>query len=91
MKSIGTILPASEKCHDVIWWLCRDYFREDSSPSAAPNPDLEPINESPHTQMNNVYSMMWSHAPSLDADTTMTMQDDAWMAFLEEENNNPYI
>ncbi|KIM92785.1 hypothetical protein OIDMADRAFT_173803 [Oidiodendron maius Zn] len=91
MKSIGTILPTSEKCHDVIWWLCRDSFHEDSSPSAALNPDLEPINESPHTQMNNVYSMMWSHAPTLDADTTMTMQDDAWMAFLEEENNNPYI
>lgn len=45
---------------------------------------LSPINESPQTQMNNVYSMMWPNVPALEAD--VVMQDDAWMEFLRGED-----
>lgn len=45
---------------------------------------MSPINESPQTQMNNVYSMMWPNVPALEAD--VVMQDDAWMEFLRGED-----
>lgn len=46
--------------------------------------EMSPINESPQTQMNNVYSMMWPNVPALEAD--VVMQDDAWMEFLRGED-----
>jgi hypothetical protein len=81
--------PAAKKCYDVIQRLCGQYLSKGSSPSAAPEQSSGPMNASPHTQMNSVYSMMWSHAPAFDED--LTMQDDAWMAFLAEENQNIHI
>jgi len=47
---------------------------------------MSPINESPQTQMNHVYSMMWPNVPALEAD--VVMQDDAWMEFLRGEDPN---
>lgn len=47
---------------------------------------LSPINESPQTQMNNVYSMMWPNVPALEAD--VVMRDDAWMEFLRGEDSD---
>jgi len=44
---------------------------------------MSPINESPQTQMNHVYNMMWPNLPALEAD--VVMQDDAWMEFLRGE------
>jgi len=46
--------------------------------------NADPTNESPQTQMNNVYSMMWPNVPALEAD--VVMQDDAWMEFLRGED-----
>lgn len=46
--------------------------------SAAP----EPIDESPQTQINSVFSMMWPNVPPMEA-ADVVMGDDAWMEFLK--------
>lgn len=42
----------------------------------------EPIDESPHTQINSVFSMMWPNVPPMEA-ADVVMGDDAWMEFLK--------
>ncbi|KAK1660130.1 fungal-specific transcription factor domain-containing protein [Colletotrichum godetiae] len=42
----------------------------------------EPIDESPQTQINSVFSMMWPNVPPLEA-ADVVMGDDAWMEFLK--------
>lgn len=46
--------------------------------------NVGPTNESPQTQMNNVYPMVWPSVPALESD--VAMGDDAWMEFLRGEN-----
>ncbi|CZR66656.1 uncharacterized protein PAC_16557 [Phialocephala subalpina] len=45
---------------------------------------MSPIDESPQTQMNNMYPMMWPNINAYEAD--IVMQDDAWMEFLRGAN-----
>lgn len=42
-----------------------------------------PIDESPQTQMNSVYPMMWPNVPAFEA--ADQFMDDAWMDFLGAE------
>lgn len=42
-----------------------------------------PIDESPQTQMNSVYPMMWPNVPAFEA--ADQFMDDAWMDFLGGE------
>ncbi|KAF9876109.1 C6 transcription factor [Colletotrichum karsti] len=42
----------------------------------------EPIDESPQTQINSVFSMMWPNVPPMEA-ADVVMGDDAWMEFLK--------
>ena len=41
-----------------------------------------PAEESPQTQINNIYAMMWPSATHADAD--LLMQDGEWASFLPE-------
>lgn len=41
---------------------------------------MGPVDESPQTQMNGLYEMMWPGMNPYEAD--VVMQDDAWMDFL---------
>ncbi len=80
--------PSAQRCHDVITGLCEQYlehprFRKDQDEDVGVV--QEPIDESPQTQMNHVYSMMWPNLPALEAD--VMMQDDAWMEFLKDGMN----
>jgi transcriptional regulatory protein GAL4 len=80
----------------VILKLCGQFLQQseiDNNPrhreitganNGEPISGFSPINESPQTQMNNVYSMMWPNVPALEAD--VVMQDDAWMEFLRGED-----
>jgi transcriptional regulatory protein GAL4 len=41
---------------------------------------MGPVDESPQTQINGLYEMMWPSMNAYEAD--VVMQDDAWMDFL---------
>ncbi|TVY88081.1 Regulatory protein, partial [Lachnellula willkommii] len=92
ISSLGPVNSSSPRCHQVIFKLCGRFLHDDeiaggrSDAGSGPEPigGLSPINESPQTQMNNVYSMMWPNIPALEAD--VVMQDDAWMEFLRGED-----
>jgi hypothetical protein len=71
--------------------LCGQYLRDETVEQAnlsvdvgEDGVDIGPIDESPQTQMNNLYSMMWPDVPALEAD--VVMQDDGWMEFLRGED-----
>lgn len=81
ISSLAPVNSSSPRCHQVILKLC-DQFLQDEEKIGIANAD--PTNESPQTQMNNVYSMMWPNVPALEAD--VVMQDDAWMEFLRGED-----
>jgi transcriptional regulatory protein GAL4 len=96
ISSLAPVNSSSPRCHQVIFKLCGQFLRLDELSTGAsvaittaqdgtPAPTgMSPINESPQTQMNNVYSMMWPNVPALEAD--VVMQDDAWMEFLRGED-----
>ncbi|EON97242.1 putative zn 2cys6 transcription factor protein [Phaeoacremonium minimum UCRPA7] len=46
--------------------------------------DLGPIDESPQTQINSVFTMMWPNVPPMEA-ADLVMGEDAWMDFLMGE------
>ncbi|KAK2024053.1 fungal-specific transcription factor domain-containing protein [Colletotrichum zoysiae] len=50
-------------------------------PDTVPIGEPEPIDESPQTQINSVFSMMWPNVPPMEA-ADVVMADDAWMEFL---------
>jgi transcriptional regulatory protein GAL4 len=49
----------------------------------------EPVEESPQTQINNVFSMMWPNAPPMEV-ADVVMGDDTWMNFLRVESNEDW-
>ncbi|KAF4781001.1 fungal specific transcription factor domain-containing protein [Colletotrichum scovillei] len=53
-------------------------YEDNAAQPSAP----EPIDESPQTQINSVFSMMWPNVPPLEA-ADVVMGDDAWMEFLK--------
>ena len=59
--------PASTEAHQVISKLCAAYLtRPEENQSSADGMLLEPIEESPLTQIDNMYSMMWPGTDILD-------------------------
>ncbi|KAH6682919.1 fungal-specific transcription factor domain-containing protein [Halenospora varia] len=93
ISSLSPVNSSSPRCHQVILKLCGQFLQEELAHGSGIGPEghgmeagggLSPINESPQTQMNNVYSMMWPNVPALEAD--VVMQDDAWMEFLRGED-----
>ncbi len=76
IESMIYINLSSSKCYDTIQKLCGEYLINTQASDAL---QLNPTVESPQTQINNVYSMMW---PNAEAD--VVMQDDAWLRFLDD-------
>lgn len=48
----------------------------------------EPVEESPQTQINNVFSMMWPNVPPMEAADVVMGDDAGWMDFLRLESND---
>lgn len=61
--------------------------------SLQPYADSQPVGESPETQINNVFSMMWPNVPPLEAADVAMGDDTGWMEFLRagsaEDWNEP--
>ncbi|KAF2162326.1 hypothetical protein M409DRAFT_69218 [Zasmidium cellare ATCC 36951] len=82
-ESMRSINPASKDCHTVILRLCGDYLLQSQDGlGAIPADLLQPVEESPQTQLSSVYSMMWPNANTADFDTLIT--DDSWMEFITD-------
>lgn len=75
MTEMNEINPSSIECQSVIMRLCGHFLNTTSAavPSCAP---LAATEESPQTQINNVYSMMWPSASP--ASTDLLMSDSQW-------------
>ena len=87
ISSLTHVNPSAPRCHQVIMKLCGHYLKDigiDQEQVTMDGVGFSPTNESPQTQMNHVYSMMWPNVPALEAD--VVMQDDAWMEFLRGED-----
>jgi transcriptional regulatory protein GAL4 len=81
MRSMFAINPASRECHEVVLRLCSDYLTSASSiPTSSPVFGLEPVEESPNTQINALYGMMWPGANTTDVD----MLNDSWNNFIAD-------
>ena len=81
MRSMFAINPASRECHDVVLRLCSDYLTNPSGiPTSSPVFDLEPVEESPNTQINALYGMMWPGANTTEVD----MLNDSWNNFVAD-------
>jgi hypothetical protein len=50
--------------------------------TTSPWPGTEPVGESPETQINNVFSMMWPNVPPLEAADVVMGDEFGWMEFL---------
>lgn len=79
IESMFSINSSSLKCHDTIHNLCGEYLASNSSSDSF---KMASTQESPQTQISNVYSMMWPNVPAAEAD--VVMQDEAWLRFLNE-------
>jgi len=90
MRSMFAINPASRECHEIVLRLCSDYLTTASSiPASSPVFGLEPVEESPNTQINALYGMMWPGANTTEVD--MLIENDSWNSFiadLPEDSSN---
>ena len=79
--------PSARECQTVISRLCADFLKPWPDTGAPNNLSgsqdglftLNPVEESPQTQLSGVYSMMWPTAN--DGDVDLLMPDDAWQTF----------
>lgn len=80
--SMGALNSGSQDCVEVINQLVGGFLEgaENLSPSA---PGLDPTHESPHTQISNVYSMLWPNVNAEEMD--LMMGDDAWQDFMNAD------
>lgn len=83
MQSMFAINPASRECHEVVLRLCSDYLTNPSGiPTSSPVFGLEPVEESPNTQINALYGMMWPGANTTEVD--MLIENDSWNNFIAD-------
>ncbi|KAF2729908.1 hypothetical protein EJ04DRAFT_446274 [Polyplosphaeria fusca] len=84
MQSMTSVNPSAHECYQVLQRLCGPYLEHIGHDNAStPIPTAEfPAEESPQTQINNIYAMMWPSATHADAD--LLMQDGEWASFLPE-------
>ncbi|USP78243.1 uncharacterized protein yc1106_05517 [Curvularia clavata] len=92
MKQLLSINPSAQDCLNVLQRLCGPFLQpqpavQDAHMLATPHGDMMelPTEESPHTQINNVYSMMWPNAN--DAEVDVLMQGGLWAEFLPNIDN----
>jgi len=80
MSSINT---KAQECYDVVDKLCGQFI-QNAGASSTPIAGINyPTEESPQTQISNVYTMMW---PSVNApEVDIMMQGETWSDFLAEE------
>lgn len=83
MQSMFAINPASRECYEVVLGLCSDYLPPSSGlPASSPAFGLEPVEESPNTQIEGLYSMMWPGANTNEVD--MLIENDSWNDFIAD-------
>lgn len=78
LESMKPINPASQECHRMIMRLCSAYLG-DVTDSAAFLHEVQPVEESPQTQLSAVYPMLW---PQPQGDMDIFMDETQWSAFL---------
>ncbi|KAL1638820.1 hypothetical protein SLS58_008525 [Diplodia intermedia] len=73
--------PSAQDCYDVIVRLCGPFMQSPGSDAEAPPAVFpgSPTRESPQTQINSIYPMMW---PSNTNEMDLVMQDGAWTDLL---------
>lgn len=92
MQHLATINPSAQDCLNVLERLCGPFLQpqmaaQDAHALTTPDGVLleHPTEESPHTQINNVYSMMWPNAN--DAEVDVLIQRGIWADFLPNVDN----
>jgi transcriptional regulatory protein GAL4 len=87
MQSMFSINPSSQECHEVVLRLCSDYILKPSSISASsPTFGMKPVEESPNTQIEGLYSMMWPGANTTELD--LLIENDSWNSFIADVPDN---
>lgn len=86
MQLISTLNPSAQDCYNIIQRLCGPFLQPQihnhvagSTPNSATLANYAPLEstqESPQTQINSVYAMMWPNANPADVD--VLMQDGLW-------------
>lgn len=92
MQQLLPLNPSAQDCLNVLQRLCGPFLQpqpavEDAHMLANPDGDMveHPTDESPHTQINNVYSMMWPGASEAEID--VLTQGGLWADFLPTIDN----
>ncbi|KAI4663350.1 uncharacterized protein J4E78_003762 [Alternaria triticimaculans] len=93
MQLLSSINPSAQDCLNVLQRLCGPFLQseitgQDAHVLATPAGDLleHATEESPQTQINNVYSMMWPNANDAEAD--VLMQGGLWPDFLPDVDDS---
>ncbi|GME37288.1 hypothetical protein GTA08_BOTSDO04204 [Neofusicoccum parvum] len=86
-RAMSATNPSAQDCHDVIVRLCGPFIQSPGS-DTAPVPIISgsPTQESPQTQINSIYPMMW---PSTTNEMDLVMQDGAWTDLLGGDFTDP--
>lgn len=98
IRALAPLNTSCDSCYEVIVDLCGRYLDLDSAAAAAaaalaaqPPPAvtaapqqqlLGPIDDSPQTQINQVFPMMWPNVNALEA-AGEVLGSDAWLSFLD--------
>ena len=83
MQSMFLINPSSRECYEVVLRLCSNYlFNASGVPTSSPRFGMEPVEESPNTQIEGLYSMMWPGASTTEVD--MLIENDSWNNFIAD-------
>jgi transcriptional regulatory protein GAL4 len=83
MQSMFLLNPSSRECHEVVLRLCSNYlFNASGVPTSSPRFGMEPVEESPNTQIEGLYSMMWPGASTTEVD--MLIENDSWNNFIAD-------
>lgn len=81
IQNMRAINPGSQDCYDVLMQLCGPFLDGESS-NPADLAALYPTEESPATQISNVYSMFW---PNVDVHEANMMDVGIWGNFMGED------
>jgi transcriptional regulatory protein GAL4 len=73
----------SQDCYEVITQLVGPFLNSERTTDSPSIPMPDPTEESPQTQISNVYSMLWPNVNSNEID--LLMQDGAWGNFIGDD------
>lgn len=89
MRSMFSINPSSRECHEVVLRLCSSYLINASGvPTSSPRFGMKPVEESPNTQIEGLYSMMWPGANTTEVD--MLIENDSWNNFIADISDDQH-